>query len=358
VPPAINSAVGRTPPRRGFTLVELVTATSLMTVMMLGVVQIFAFITDTAAQAQGMTFALEQQRALMDTLHRDIRGLDRTGYLFIRKADLKQTQNTDGSFALTPGTFTRPAPTKSPLGGQNWFWDTDTQGNMKFYCNDLLAMTTAGSFWEKRTDDRSANAETAAGAEVVYSSNVKTPDARLRIGSGMSAPQVDQRRSLLGRGVWVFRGGDSWGGAWSGTGSDSDVRSKAALLTETVGTSPKDRMSTSDGGSSGGLVSPVRVWPVTAVGAPLNSWSLRRVAASCASEFYVEVLDLSGSVFSWKRQDMTIKPGVGSTATAICPRAIRVTVAVHDPGDKTPAVGLSSRFEGFAVQEVFWIGDP
>ena len=332
---------GRPVPRRAFTLVELVTAASLMTVMMLGVVQIFGFITQTASDAQGLIFALEQERALLDTIHRDLRGLDRTGYLRIQTTDIK----VDG----TTGSFPRPlVPRAAPPEGQPVFW----QFPIDWYCNDLLAMTTVGSFWEKRTDDRTATAETATGAEVVYSSNVKTPENRLRIGPGMSAPQVDQRRNLLARGVWVFRGTES------GAGTDMDVRSKADVMARLAGTANMDRVSSVAG--AGGFVSPIKVYPITGIGAPQYSWMLRRVATSCTSEFFVEILDVStDNNVKWARQVLTVRPQAAGAATVVdCPRAIRVTVAVHDPNDTKPAVGTSKRYEGYALQEVFWIGDP
>ena len=343
-------APGRASPKRAFTLVELVTAASLMTVMMLGVVQIFAYITQTASDAQGMTFAMEQERAVLDIIHRDLRGLDRTGYLRIQAASLKV--NSDG----TPqtGTWSRPTPpTQFPPAGRDVFWENPIQ----WYCNDLLAMTTVGAFWEKRTDDKFAPADTATGAEVVYSSNVKTPDNRLRIGDGMSAAQVDQRRNLVARGVWVFRGTSSWSGTWGGSGTDTDDRAKAAVLAETSAVPNFDRVSLNTGSS--GFVSPVAIWPVTRAGLPQQyAWTLRRVGASCASEFLVEVLDTTTGVVAWNRKQMTIKPGAFSDASSICPRAIRVTIAVHDPSDIKPVVGRSGRYEGYALQEVFWIGDP
>ena len=341
-------APGRASPKRAFTLVELVTAASLMTVMMLGVVQIFAYITQTASDAQGMTFAMEQERAVLDIIHRDLRGLDRTGYLRIQAASLKV--NSEG----TPqtGTWSRPtAPTQFPPAGRDVFWENPIQ----WYCNDLLAMTTVGAFWEKRTDDKSASADTATGAEVVYSSNVKTPDNRLRIGDGMSAAQVDQRRNLVARGVWVFCGRRG-----VGSGADTDDRSVAAVLAETSAVANFDRVSQNLG--SGGLVSPVAIWPFTRSGAPQqNAWTLRRVGASCASEFLVEVLDTTTTTTTadWSRKNnIIIKPGAGSAPSNVCPRAIRVTIAVHDPSDIKPVVGRSGRYEGYALQEVFWIGDP
>ena len=316
---------------------ELVTAASLMTVMMLGVVQIFAYVTQTASNAQGLTFALEQERAVLDTIHRDLRGLDRAGYLRIQTANVKANGTT--------GTLTtRTLPTTLPPAGRDVFWENP----MTEYCNDLLAMTTVGAFWEKRSDNPADTPDTATGAEVVYSSNVKTPNARLRFGAATSPPDVDQRRNLVARGVWVFCGKSG-----VGTGTDTDDRSKAAVLAET---SASDRVSQNLG--SGGLVSPVAIYPFTSSGAPQNyAWTLRRVGASCASEFFVEVLDTTTSGVAWSRKQMTIKP-VAFGATDVCPRAIRVTIAVHDPSDIKPVVGPSGRYEGYALQEVFWIGDP
>jgi hypothetical protein len=39
------------------------------------------------------------------------------------------------------------------------------------------------------------------------------------------------------------------------------------------------------------------------------------------------------------------------------PRAIRVTVAIHDPSDSKP-LKPGKRAEGYAFQETFWLGDP
>jgi len=67
-----------------FTLVELVTAASLMTIMMLGVVEIFGIITETASEADAIHFAQQQARAVFDHLDRDLRGMTREGYLKIK----------------------------------------------------------------------------------------------------------------------------------------------------------------------------------------------------------------------------------------------------------------------------------
>jgi hypothetical protein len=123
--------------------------------------------------------------------------------------------------------------------------------------------------------------------------------------------------------------------------------------------------------SGGGVTVPYTyVWPLTStVGSADSSQnppSLRRVAGSCTSEFYVEYLswDNSGD-YKWKRGFVDIKRhlpfDINGTATTIaggCPRAIRVTVAIHDPDDRKPLTAGVNRFQGYALQEVYWIRDP
>jgi hypothetical protein len=120
----------------------------------------------------------------------------------------------------------------------------------------------------------------------------------------------------------------------------------------------------------------LKVWPVLSTGIPTsNAQSLRRVMASCVSEFFVEWLDTGppGSGTSttpvWKATDTDVRPrigGISGTATTnVCPRALRVTVAIHDPGDRLPPPPVIDttnpawprRFTGYALQEVFWLQD-
>jgi len=331
--------------RRGFTLVELITAASLMTLMMMGVVQIFAIITETASQAQGSAYAMEQGRALLDSIHRDIRGFDRMGYFKIQKSDTKE----DG----TPGTFTVPSvPTQRPALGAPVF----ASNPITWYSTDCLALTSVG-FWEGQT----GNARRYTGAEVVYSANVRTPTNRFEVQAGSgSALTVDPRRGLIGRGVWVLTGTDQATG-----GSDSDDRSKAAVMADLVsaGATAKKRLDQPDSTPGANAVPRLSVKPMTSFGMSSSPWQFRRVAASCASEFLVEALNIpAAGAPNWPlpRVAWATNP-IKDTDTATdpeCPRAIRVTVAIHDPSDKKPSTGPSGRYEGYALQEVFWISDP
>jgi hypothetical protein len=333
--------------RRGFTLVELITAASLMTLMMMGVVQIFAIVTETASQAQGSAYAMEQGRALLDSIHRDIRGFDRLGYFKIQKSDTND--------AGAPITATLPSlPTQRPALGAPVF----ALNPITWYSTDCLALTSVG-FWEGQMGSSTPRRYT--GAEVVYSANVKTPTTRFQVQAGTgSALTVDPRRGLIGRGVWLLTGTDQTAG-----GSDSDDRSRAAVMAGLVSAGKKRLDLTDSKDTSNTLAVPkLSIQPMTSFGVSSSPWQFRRVAASCASEFLVEALDISTTgTPNWplpRTTAWTTNPIVsGDTATSPeCPRAIRVTVAIHDPSDKKPSTGPSGRYEGYALQEVFWISDP
>jgi len=218
------------------------------------------------------------------------------------------------------------------------------------YSRDTLAFITIGQC-------ASALAEPAyegTAAEVVYTNNVQTPDNPLNV----DGRPVDARRGILGRGQWMMTG------ITGGSAGDLDDRSAnpmrylCDLFQDQQSSGGHDRLSIAPDGH-------VQVYPWTAMeGFPTNpphTKTLKRVMASCVSEFYVEVFD----------------PVAGSTGGATgyfdgaqgnhdyrnaWPRAIRVTVAVHDPADTQPpqptAVGTDNRFRGFALQEVFWLTDP
>lgn len=339
-------------PRRAFTLIELITAASMMTLMMLGVVQIFGIITETASQAQGAAFAMEQGRALLDAMYRDIRGFDRTGYLKIQKSD------TDASGV--PGTYTDPGvPATAPL--QEGVPVMSGANAVTWYSTDCLALTTVGYFTGQK-----AETNRATGAEVVYSSNVLTPDKRFTL-KPSATPNVDPRRGVLARAVWLL------GPTGGTTKNDSDISAAAVLADLGSGKTP-DRLSmpAPEGADTVALaVSPVQITPLLTRGttstnfATTNLWQLRRVAACCISEFMVETFEdvASGSTTTpqWTRRAWTVVPiGPNSSASAdkLGPGAIRVTIAIHDPADRKPSTGASGRYEGFALQEIFWFSDP
>jgi type II secretory pathway pseudopilin PulG len=347
----------RPPPTRGFTLVELITAASLMTLMMLGVVQIFAIITEAAGQAQGNAYAMEQGRALLDAIHRDIRGFDRSGYFKIRKSNTKE-DGTPGTPVADPGVPTTwPKPGVPVMSGATY--------GITWYATDCLALTSV-NYWEGQKGGTPLRQTT--GAEVVYTANVKTPDTRFKVGS--STQTVDPRRGLVARGAWLVGGASA-----TSDGSDTSDGSAAVVMADLASGKKDDRLKLPAGKDLVALaVSPIKVAPLsTAAGwATLTGdvWQVRRVATSCTSEFLIETLDTPdtgpGSA-TWSprsvagvMKEYTVTPiafGMAGINKA-CPQAIRVTVAIHDPSDKKPSTGPSSRYEGFALQEVFWISDP
>jgi hypothetical protein len=339
--------------RPAFTLVELVTAASLMTVMMLGVIQIFSIITETASDARGLAFAHEQGRAVMDALHRDLRGMTREGYFTVQKkviygnSQAKPTGLEDGPKA--PTTISEPM----------------------YYC-DTLAFTSIGS-WTGAWD----TAQQAAAAEVVYTGNTRTPTYLLGVATtGSPKTNVDDRRGILARGVWLL------GGQISGSASDTDDKadsastSSPAYLCNLWSGTNRDRITAAGtGGGASGDTGYLKVWPVlSSTGSSTKPESLRRVMASCISEFFVEWLDTgppgtgTGALPVWRATDTDVRPRTsptGTTATNLCPRAVRVTVAIHDPGDRLPPPPVVDstnppwprRFTGYALQEVFWLQD-
>ena len=164
---------------RGFTLVELITAASLMTVMMLGVVEIFGTVTETAAEAEVQNFANQQLRTFFDSLNRDLHGFTRQGYL-----------------KITPGTVTQAG-----TGGITATSSVPDGNSYGFYA---LAFVSLGQ-WKKGMDsgtyDSTANTMAdALAAEVVYTNDVYTPTSLLTI----NGVQTDVRRGVIGRGAWIM----------------------------------------------------------------------------------------------------------------------------------------------------------
>lgn len=325
--------------RRGFTLVELITAASLMTVMMMGVVQVFAIVSETASEAEGIHFAQQQMRAFFDRLHTDFRGMTREGYLqVIHKAKRDTISTPDGRTSSGP------------------------------YSQDTLAFVAVGPCQTQMT--RPEQTTPGACAEVVYTNYVRTDSAVLTIAAQAGAKHLSARRGILGRGTWLLDGGTG------GAALDTDSQSKFLYLSdmykaenEAAGGSIPDRIGTSPDGH-------LTIWPWLEGEStpPSHAESLNRVMACCVSEFYVEVFDpsdyggtanASGDLFENVPEGMPHKytwtdvPASASGASVDgWPKAIRVTVAVHDP-DETSLLPLDQkRFRGFAMQEVFWFGDP
>ncbi len=327
----------------GFTLVELVTAASLMTVMMLGVVEIFGIITTTANEAEGIHFAQQQMRAFFDRLHADIRGMTREGYLIIRQGRLREQGD---SYSYEP----QPAADELGTGGA--------------YACDTLAFVTVGP---QRSQLRDPPVE-ANCAEVVYTNYVKTPNQVLQVpGVGGGTKYLTPRRGILARGVYLLDG-DSRRGSGAPAQEDQsfwdwlcDLFSEAnPPLTQNLAIQTVLRRA---GGNY------LTVWPWLEqrsasgfVTAPNMAGTLNRVMACCVSEFYVDVFDPEHTDNQWFRADDELyvwsKEFQADSWRQTWPRAIRVTVAVHDPGDTSEPPPGQSRFRGYAMQETYWLGDP
>jgi len=373
--------------RRAFTLVELVTAASLMTLIMVGIVQIFATVTQTASDAEGLVFAQQQARAFFDRLHTELRGMTREGYLRIMHNSVRMDPTTG------IGTI---APVFSPTG-------TNAE---RFYAADSLAFVTLGSYslTLPPPNTPSATPKNPSIAEVLYSSNVQTHRSILKLESTnppISPIQLTPRRGLLARGQWLFNPD-----AASGTAADLNDYGKPMFLCDLFASqpsqtsaikimppSPQDRMS-----QSGATDGHVQVMPwIALTGKSDKPETMKRVLSSCVSEFYVEVFDPGAengsywgeSLYAFTSGPYTYNPSSGTTQTrwdipfywssssfpastpnnTACniktwPTALRVTIAIHDPGDTKPpeidtATGRTqTRFKGYAFQEIFWIADP
>ena len=165
---------------------------------------------------------------------------------------------------------------------------------------------------------------------------------------------MDQRCGLLGRGTWGLTG-------HAGAATDQEDATKVASLGEmeaNLSANPDNYRRSQNN---------LTVWPVTSTdGYPsaTNAPSLREVLASRCSEFYVEYLVFDKTQtppdYVWKHDVRDIYAGATTAAAnGVFPRAIRVTTAIHDPDDRGPLSSATPpRFRGYAMQEVFWIGDP
>jgi len=298
-----------------------------MTVIMLGVVQVFAIVTRTASEAEGIHFAQQQLRAVFDRLHNDLRGVTREGYLKINRLE-----GTDPTVASSPR-----------------------------YHRDTLAFATIG----RCASTFASNAYEATAAEVVYTSNVRTPTTVLTVDPGGQSRQVDARRGILGRGQWLMSGEPP------GTAHPLQDTSAASYLCDMFEDQQKSGGGSDDRVSKMGWHLQVYPWTVIEGLPSQHAETLRRVMASCVSEFYVETFNPpaggggggTADYFQNIAGTYTWRGTTGATIhTRTWPRAIRVTIAVHDPGDTSPPQKYSDNtvkpFRGFVLQEVFWLGDP
>jgi type II secretory pathway pseudopilin PulG len=318
------------PAAPAFTLVELVTAVALVSIMMLGVVEIFTMITDTAAEAEAAANAQQQMRGLFDQLHRDLRGLTRDGYLRI-----------ESNWSI---------PVETQVGGRD-VWqmcdpvpatDPTVADKTRAYAVNTLAFTSLGQ-WEGTFNPQQAR---SAAAEVLYTNYTKTPGQYLTLGTRTT--REDPRRGVLGRAAWIMDG-------TAGAGNEWVDQSKAAFLGQLV----------VDGLAYPGTHTVVDPW-VAGLAFPSSPETLRRVMVTCASEFYVEYWEETWASNRWDGQWRN-RPEGGAAAlwtyeSPVWPKALRITAVVHDPGDIGPAEldssGNPKRHRGYALQEVFWLGDP
>ena len=159
------------------------------------------------------------------------------------------------------------------------------------------------------------------------------------------------------------------GSSATGDGTKDSDGSLAITMADLASGKTLSRLELSDGKDSSvpGAVSPINLTPLSTssgwTGANATSdttWQLRRVAACCVSEFLVETLEIpTSSTFQFTRRAWTVKPmAIGATTDRQAPLAIRVTIAIHDPSDRKPSTGTSGRFEGYTLQETFWVSDP
>ena len=136
--PSVCGRPNPSPGARAFTLVELVTAVSIMTIIMIGVVEIFAIVTQTATEAEAIHGAYQQMRATLDRLNRDLRGITPEGYLKIT--------------------------TTTPTGGDS------------NYHSDALAFVSVGRHSGIYNDPQEPPRR-AGAAEILYTTNAATPSA-------------------------------------------------------------------------------------------------------------------------------------------------------------------------------------
>ena len=331
--------------QRAFTLVELVTAASLMTIMMIGVVQVFGIITQTAADAEGLSFAQQQARVLFDRLNRDVRGMTREGYLYIAHNAISPSGTDRYIRATTAQVPTDPDP-----------WDPapGTVTPSKSYFCDTLAFVTIGQCWSVwwSADDPQTNTRRGApgaAAEVVYTSNVPTPTNVLQASCFGVAPKENPRKGILARGQWMWDENRQN----PGTAAENSDKPDTATLADLFATPTKGRP------TKGAFVC---VWPWRVGESTANTPSLRRVVSSCVSEFYVEVFNPKGDddatdALQWKMAATRTPVTHRWKQLASWPRAIRVTVAFHDPADRKP-IRSAARAQGYAFQEIFWLTDP
>ena len=338
-----------------------------MTIIMVGIVQIFATVTQTASDAEGAVFAQEQARAFFDRLHNELRGMTREGYLRIMHNSVGMNPGTGYGSLMTPAM-----PACDANGGS-------------YYSADSLAFITIGAFSLTFPLLPTSVPANPSVAEVVYTNNVKTDTAVLQLRS-LTLPQVaaqTPRRGILARGQWLFSA------AAPGTASDLVDLGMSPFLCTLFALQPKpkpatastmpvksdqnDRMSVVNGGH---LI--VKPW-IARAGTSDKVETLKRVLTSCTSEFYVEVFDPAGDTgsdygqaryaftpapstpynFYWSTiQFPASTPNNATSNIKTWPRALRVTIAVHDPSDTKPPETGVPRFRGYAFQEIFWIADP
>jgi len=318
-------------PAAAFTLVELITAASLMTVMMLGVVEIFGTVTTAATKAEAQNFAYQQLRSCLDALNQDLRGLTHEGYLAFRGASL--TESSDWStFTWSPANFrTSGVPTATDYA---------------FYSLGFVSVGQWVGTW-----NTSANAN---AAELLYTNSVFTnpdlsaPNGRLNI----EGRCLDPRRGILGRGVWLLNGQ----APGSGSPQERDYwASSSCFLAQLITTSTLRPVTSSSDTLSDW--SNLQIWPWLAASKTVDGGTdkiagLSRVMASCVSEFRVDRW-LPYNTY-WTATSYTY---LSTGNYSPWPTALRITIAAHDPKSSEPKPANQNRFQGYVLQEVYYLGD-
>ena len=289
---------------QAFTLVELVTAAAIMSLVMLGVVEIFSIVTRTAADAEAIQGASQQMRAALDRLNRDIRGMSREGPLRVSTAE--------------------------PAG--------DNASDL--YHSDVLNFVTIG-----QTYGTYSTTSVADAAEVKYTTYVKTPSAFLTI----DGQPVDYRRGVLARSAQLMSG-------TTGTADSSAVAWLGNLLGNpglAYSTGPAEVTPfLADSGAS----PDESVRRVLATGA--SEFCIECYAWKCPDKNHSQLFLGPGSCTTCSK---TLTAGwYNQTApfTGARPKGLRVTLAVHDPAERGPPTRSDGRYEGYVLQEVFCLGAP
>lgn len=287
----------------GFTIIEMIVAAVTVTVVMLGLIQVFRMATDAVSGASDAQEAYQQARGIFEMLRRDLAGLTKDGYLRIRKKELR-----------------------GKAGGE-------TAG---FYSVDCLAFTSTGT--HPGVSPGISENIMAPAAELVYTTLAITPGKSWLSFPWESSPH-SIRKGILARQVLIV---------YSDALVDPvkqykhDV-SKATSLMQLQ--APELRYGSYY----------IYEYPYSAEHKYTSrSYLLDRILATRVGEFRVEYLPDASD--TWIRG-----PSSGSITWAGSsvdwPRALRITVVIFGPEDNAPPAEspnfVNSKFRGYVFQEIF-----